>query len=83
MKYDDIINLPHYHVPDKPYMPIRDRAGQFMPFKSLKGYDDMVGNTADAAMNQEWAHIEFSDGEDYDPYLILDDDGGDERFSGK
>ncbi|MBR5647728.1 hypothetical protein IKW73_02205 [Candidatus Saccharibacteria bacterium] len=63
MKYDDIINLPPYHVPGRPYMSMRDRAGQFMPFKSLKGYDEMVGSTADEVMGQEWAHIDFDDAE--------------------
>lgn len=63
MKFDDIINLPAYHVPGKPYMSIHDRAGQFMPFKSLKGYDEMVGNTTEEMMGQEWVHIDFDDAE--------------------
>ena len=46
MNYDDIINLPHFHAEGKPYMSNRDRSAQFMPFKSLKGFDDMVGSKA-------------------------------------
>ncbi len=42
MNYDDIINLPHFHAEGRPYMSKHDRAGQFMPFKSLKGLDEMV-----------------------------------------
>lgn len=75
--------MKHYHVPGKPYMSMRDRAAQFMPFKSLKGYDEMLGDIADETMNQEWTHIDFNDDADYDPYLILDDGGGDEKFLGK
>lgn len=65
MKYDDIINSPPFHVPGKPYMSIRDRAGQFMPFKSLKGYDEMVGDTANEMMGQEWVHIDFDDADEF------------------
>ncbi len=46
-KYDDIINLPHYHNPDKPFMPVRDRAGQFAPYKSLVGYEKMIDEKSD------------------------------------
>ena len=42
MNYDDIIDLPHYHDPDKLFMSHRDRAAQFAPFKSLVGYDQMI-----------------------------------------
>lgn len=47
MKYDDIINLPHFHAPDKPFMSLRDRAGQFAPYKSLVGYEKMIEEKAD------------------------------------
>ncbi len=33
--YDDIIDLPHYHDPSRPYMSHSDRAAEFAPFKSL------------------------------------------------
>ena len=45
-KYDDIIDLPHYHEPSKPYMSMQDRAGQFAPYKSLVGYEQMIEEKA-------------------------------------
>lgn len=42
MKYDDILNLEHYYEPGRPFMSVHDRASQFMPFKSLRGYDEMI-----------------------------------------
>ncbi|MBR5046372.1 hypothetical protein IKX73_01940 [Candidatus Saccharibacteria bacterium] len=41
-EYDDIINLPHFHDPTKPYMSLRDRAAQFASYKSLVGYEKMI-----------------------------------------
>lgn len=52
-KYDDIINLPHYHNPDKPFMSMRDRAGQFAPYKSLVGYEKMIDEKTEEIMNLE------------------------------
>ena len=42
MNFDDIIDLPHFHADGRPYMSMRDRAAQFMPFKNLKGFDELV-----------------------------------------
>ena len=42
MNYDDIIDLPHFHDPDKPFMSHHDRAAQFAPYKSLVGYEKMI-----------------------------------------
>lgn len=42
MKYDDIINLEHFHNPKRPFMSRHDRAAQFMPFKSLKAYEEAI-----------------------------------------
>ena len=47
MKYDDIINLPHFHNPNKPFMSLRDRAAQFAPYKSLVGYEKMINEKSD------------------------------------
>ena len=58
MNYDDIIDLPHFHADGKPYMSMRDRAGQFMPFKSLKGFDDMV-DEREFDINKERPHFEY------------------------
>ena len=45
--YDDIIDLPHFHDPSRPYMTMHDRAAQFAPYKSLVGYEEMVSTTAE------------------------------------
>ncbi|MBR6505800.1 hypothetical protein IKT18_03140 [Candidatus Saccharibacteria bacterium] len=50
MKYDDIIDLPHFHDPNKPYMSLRDRAAQFAPYKSLVGYEKMIEEKTDYLM---------------------------------
>ncbi len=39
-KYEDIINLEHFHASGKPYMSNTERAAQFMPFKAMDGYDE-------------------------------------------
>ena len=41
-KYDDIINLEHFHDSKRPYMSMHDRAGQFAPFKSLAAYHEEI-----------------------------------------
>ena len=46
-KYSQIVDLPHFHAPGRPFMSNHDRAAQFMPFKSLKGYDDMVNQKSE------------------------------------
>ncbi len=56
--YDDIINLPHFHAPGKAYMDNSARAAQFMPFKSLKPYDDVVEDTTDKINTEEKWYIE-------------------------
>lgn len=45
-EYDDIIHLPHYVSPDRPHMPMTDRAAQFSPFAALTGYDAAILETA-------------------------------------
>lgn len=42
MKYDSIINLPHYEPKYNKRMSKMQRAAQFNPFSALTGYDDMV-----------------------------------------
>lgn len=44
--YDDIIDMPAFHAPDKGYMSLHDRAAQFAPFKALTGYEDAIDETA-------------------------------------
>ncbi len=45
-EYDDIIRLPHHVSPDRPHMPMPDRAAQFSPFAALTGYDAAILETA-------------------------------------
>ncbi len=42
MKYDEIINLPHYEPKYHKRMSKSQRASQFSPFSALTGYDEMV-----------------------------------------
>ena len=58
-EYGDIINLPHYHAPGKPYMSGRDRAGQFAPFKSLNDYHTEIGEAEREAMRDIWEDIDY------------------------
>lgn len=46
MKYDDIINLPHYVSPTRQPMPLAARAAQFAPFAALTGHDAAINETA-------------------------------------
>ena len=80
MKYDDIIKLPHYHDSKRGYMSNRDRAAQFMPFKSLKGYSEMVDDKSDKIMGGEWEKIIYDESYDHsdrgrDLFQDGDDDG--------
>ncbi len=68
-----------FHAPGKPFMTNYERAGQFMPFMSLKGFDDMIGDSTDEIINREWVHIDFNDDALYDLDHFQDDGGGDEK----
>ena len=61
MNYDDIVNLPHFKAPGHKQMSMHDRAAQFMPFKSLKGYDEMVQTKADESADVKWEDIVYED----------------------
>ena len=60
-KYADIINLPHFHAPDRPYMSAHDRAAQFAPYKSLVGFEDMIDEKRDAILGEGDEVIEYDD----------------------
>ncbi len=51
-EYEDIIDLPHFHEPGKPYMTMRDRAAQFAPFKSLVGYEEMIEEETEKLLDE-------------------------------
>ena len=55
--YTDIIDLSHFHAPGRPYMSNSEWAAQFMPFKSLKGYDDLVDESAEEILGTEERQI--------------------------
>ena len=61
-EYDDIINLPHYHYPKKPCMSMRDRAGQFAPYKSLNGYYEEIGESEREILRADLPDIDFDRG---------------------
>ena len=42
MKYQDIINLPHYEIKNNKKMNMKERAAQFMPFSALNTYEDKI-----------------------------------------
>lgn len=44
-KYADIIDLPHFHDPARPFMSMHDRAAQFAPYKALG--EDLTGEVAE------------------------------------
>ena len=46
MKYESIINHPHYEPKNHPRMSREMRAAQFAPFAALTGYEDAVEETA-------------------------------------
>ena len=49
MKYDEIINHPHYEPKKHPRMSKEMRAGQFAPFAALAGHAGAVRRTAKLA----------------------------------
>ena len=69
----NIIDMPHFHDSKRPFMSMHDRAGQFMPFKSLRGFDDDINDKTKGLLDQEWEKIIYD--EEYDPDRSLDDDG--------
>lgn len=40
--YEDIVNLEHYKNPSRRQMTAIERAAQFMPFKALNEYEDVI-----------------------------------------
>ena len=53
MKYEDIIDLPHFQSVKRPHMSLYNRAAQFAPFSALVGYEDMVQDTSDMLLNDK------------------------------
>lgn len=61
MNKDELYKMPAYHEPGKPYMSMRDRAAQFMPFKSLTDYHGLVQKEEDEILDDEWETIIYED----------------------
>ena len=49
MKYEEIINHPHYEPKRHPRMPREMRAGQFAPYAALSGHAGAIRRTAKLA----------------------------------
>lgn len=64
-KYDNIINLPHFHAPDHPYMNRNDRAAQFTPFNALKSLDDKE-KIYDEEYTEEMVYVKEYDDNPFD-----------------
>lgn len=45
MRYNEIIDLPHYEPKRHPRMPMESRAAQFAPFAALEGHEDALLET--------------------------------------
>lgn len=71
MKYDEIINHPHYEPKRHPRMSIAMRAAQFAPYAALSGHGTAVRKTAKFAELREQRVIEPN--LDDDRYDLWDD----------
>lgn len=52
-KYDDIIDLPHFHDPSRSNMSMSARAAQFAPYKSLVGYEEIINTKETELLEKE------------------------------
>ena len=74
--FDDIINLPHFHLEGKKYMTNQERAAQFAPYKSLVGYEEMIERQAEEILGMNEREIIFDDSDrDLDLFPLDDGDG--------
>lgn len=58
MKYDEIINHPHYEPKNHPRMSREMRAGQFAPYAALNGHASAIRRTAKFAELREQRIVE-------------------------
>lgn len=61
MKYEEIINHPHYEPKTHPRMSREDRAGQFSPFAALSGFSEVIEFTERASELRNHRVIEFDE----------------------
>lgn len=82
--YDDIIDLPPFHLAGKKYMTNHERAAQFASYKSLAGYEEMIERQAEEILNASEREIIYDpddNGRGLDLYLA--DGDGDEIYEGR
>lgn len=71
-EFQDILHLPHFHAPNKPFLSQEKRAAQFMPFKSLDVYEDTIEKKFQILENQSLDPIiDYSDNQEIDPFFEL------------
>lgn len=71
-EFQDILRLPHFHAPNKPFLSSEKRAAQFMPFKSLDIYEDTIEKKFQVLENQSLDPIiDYSDNQETDPFFEL------------
>lgn len=51
--YDDIINYEYKGSKTRRHMPRADRAAQFAPYAALKGYEEVINETAELSQNED------------------------------
>lgn len=66
MKYEKIINHPHYEPKNHPRMSREMRAGQFAPYAALVGYADAIQKTARLSDLRSHRKIDFGAYSDLD-----------------
>lgn len=71
-EFQDLLHLPHFHAPNKPFLSPEKRAAQFMPFKSLDVYEDTIEKKFQILENQSLDPIiDYSDNQETDPFFEL------------
>lgn len=71
-EFQDILRLPHFHAPNKPFLSPEKRAAQFMPFKSLDVYEDTIEKKFQILENQSLDPIiDYSDNQENDLFCEL------------
>ena len=65
--YADIIDLPHHRSETHPHMSLYDRAAQFLSYKALSGYEDMI--TEESRRTDREVQLEEADLEELDRRL--------------
>ena len=71
-EFQDILHLPHFHAPNKPFLSQEKRAAQFMPFKSLSFYEDTIEKKFQILEDQSIDPIiDYSDNQENDLFCEL------------